>query len=123
MRFPDSILSAAFLQSRAMKTALFSAAFIALFLTASLLAKEANWTGNYTDKKYLNGQAVFQLNILQEGGTITADFDAVYTDGHAAHPRAMGPPRSSTTTRLSSLSPTPQTTPAPAQSNERATES
>ena len=60
-----------------MKTGLFSTAFLSLFLAASLAAKEANWTGNYTDKKYLNGQAIFQLNVLQEGETITVDFDAV----------------------------------------------
>ena len=46
------------------------------------LGEEANWTGNYADKKYLNGQAVLQLNVLQEGETIPIDFDAVYNDGH-----------------------------------------
>lgn len=73
-----------------MKTGLFSAAFICLCLAASLPAKEANWTGNYTDKKYLNGQAIFQLNILQEGPQITVDFDAVYNDGHGCAPEGSG---------------------------------
>jgi hypothetical protein len=82
-----------FLQSQEMKTGLFSAAFLCLCLAASLPAKEANWTGNYTDKKYLNGQAVFQLNVLQEGGTITVDFDAVYNDGHGCAPEGSGPAR------------------------------
>lgn len=53
-------------------------------------AKEASWTGNYTDKKYLNGQAVFQFNILQEGETISIDFDAAYNDGHGCAPQASG---------------------------------
>ena len=68
--------------------------FTAFFLIAALvvsLAKETNWTGNYTDKKYLNGQAIFQLNILQEGETITVDFDAVYNDGHGCAPQGNGP--------------------------------
>lgn len=52
--------------------------------------KDAGWTGNYTDKKYLNGQAVIQLNILQEGETISIDFDAVYNDGHGCAPQGSG---------------------------------
>ena len=60
-----------------MKIGLFSTVFFGLFLATILSTKEATWTGNYTDKKFLNGQAVFQLNILQEGATITVDFDAV----------------------------------------------
>ena len=59
-------------------------------LAALSPAKEANWTGNYTDKKYLNSQAVFQLNILQEGETISVDFDAVYNDGHGFAPQGSG---------------------------------
>jgi hypothetical protein len=63
--------------------------FIATLIVSSA-AKEANWAGNYTDKKYLNGQAVFQLNILQEGDTISVDFDAVYNDGYGYAPQASG---------------------------------
>ena len=67
------------------------ALFLCLAVVAALPAKETNWSGNYTDKKYLNGQAVFQLNILQEGEQITVDFDAAYNDGHACAPQASGP--------------------------------
>jgi len=74
-----------------MKTALFSAVLLGLCLANFLSAKEASWTGNYTDEKYLNEQAVFQLSILQEGTTITVDFDAVYTDGHGCAPQGNGP--------------------------------
>ena len=74
-----------------MRISFFSAAFLSLFLATSLSAKDATWTGNYTDKKYLNGQAVFQLNILQDGATITVDFDAVYADGHGCAPQGNGP--------------------------------
>jgi hypothetical protein len=68
-----------------------SATVLCLCLAASLPAKEANWTDNYTDKKYLNGQAVFQLNVLRKGETITVDFDAVYNDGHGCAPQGNGP--------------------------------
>ena len=68
-----------------------AALFLSLALAATLPATETNWSGNYTDKKYLNGQAVFQLNILQEGAQITVDFDAAYNDGHACAPQASGP--------------------------------
>ncbi len=64
---------------------------LCLGLAALSQAKEANWTGNYTDKRYLHGQAVFQLNILQEGATISVDFDAVYNDGHGCAPQGSGP--------------------------------
>ena len=74
-----------------MKTRLLSAVFFSLLLATFLSAKEANWTGNYTDKKYLNGQGVVQLNILQEGERITVDFDGVYNDGHGCAPEANGP--------------------------------
>ena len=63
---------------------------LCLGLAAPVPAKEANWTGNYTDKKYFNSQAVFQLNILQEGETISVDFDAVYSDGHGCAPQGSG---------------------------------
>jgi hypothetical protein len=43
------------------------------------------------DKKYLDGQTVFQLNVLQEGEAITVDFDAVYNDGHGCAPQGNGP--------------------------------
>jgi hypothetical protein len=72
-----------------MKTGLFSA-LLTLGLVVWLIAGEAGWTGNYTDKKYLNAQAVFQLNILQEGDTISVDFDAVYNDGHGCAPQGNG---------------------------------
>ncbi|MGH8094514.1 MAG: hypothetical protein ACREIF_13765 [Chthoniobacterales bacterium] len=72
-----------------MKTSWISALFLVLpVLVAS--ARERGWTGNYTDKKYLNGQAVFQLNILEEALTISVDFDAAYNDGHGCAPEGNG---------------------------------
>ena len=74
-----------------MKTGWLSALCLIVARVVSSAAKDSNWTGNYTDKKYLNGQAVFQLNILQEGETISVDFDAVYNDGHGCAPQGSGP--------------------------------
>ena len=74
-----------------MKRTFFFIVFFGLFCAAILSAKDANWSGNYTDKKFLKGQAVFQLNILQEGTTITVDFDGVYSDGHGCAPQGNGP--------------------------------
>src|SRR5450631_2896206 len=68
-----------------------TALFLTLALAASLSARETTWTGNYTDKKYRNGQAVFQLNVLQEGAQITVDFDAAYNDGHGCALGGSGP--------------------------------
>lgn len=68
-----------------------AALFFCLALATALPAKETNWSGNYTDKKYPNGQAVFQLNILEEKGAISVDFDAAYNDGHGCAPQASGP--------------------------------
>jgi hypothetical protein len=76
-----------------MKTALFSVLLLGLGLAASSLAAGESWTGNYTDKKYLNGKAVFQLNIREEGETISVDFDAVYNDGHGCAPQGNGSAR------------------------------
>lgn len=73
-----------------MKTGLLAALMLCLALAASS-AGESNWSGNYTEKKFLNGQAVFQLNILQEGDAISVDFDAAYNDGHGCAPEANGP--------------------------------
>ncbi len=54
-------------------------------------ATGSSWTGNYTDQKYCNGQAVFELNVLQKGAQITVDFDAAYNDGHGCAPEGSGP--------------------------------
>jgi hypothetical protein len=64
---------------------------LCLATSIPLPAGEKGWSGSYTDNKYLNGEAVFQLNILQEGDSISVDFDAAYKDGHGCAPEASGP--------------------------------
>jgi hypothetical protein len=66
-------------------------ASIALGATASTtFSAEPTWAGEYTDKKFLNGQAVFQMSIQQSGNAIQVAFDAAYIDAHGAAPEGDG---------------------------------
>ena len=60
-------------------------------LSTAFAAEPANWVGEYTDKKFLNGRAVFQLSIEQSGGGMQVAFDAAHNDGHGAAPEGQGP--------------------------------
>ena len=65
--------------------------FLAVAAFAVHGADSPGWAGEYADKRFLGGQAVFQLSIEQSGSTIKVSFDAVYNDGHGAAPEAEGP--------------------------------
>jgi hypothetical protein len=68
------------------------AAFLAIFTCLVVRAADApNWAGEYVDKKFLNGRAVFQLSIEQSGSAMQVTFDAAYADGHGAAPEGQGP--------------------------------
>ena len=66
-----------------------------LFLAAAPFATHAadsqSWAGQYTEKKFLGGRAVFQLSIEQSGSAMQVSFDAAWVDGHGAAPEAEGP--------------------------------
>jgi len=64
--------------------------FLVVSFIATALCAEQNWAGEYTDKHFLNGKAVFQLSIEQGGGKIQVSFDAVHNDGHGCAPEAVG---------------------------------
>lgn len=64
---------------------------LALFPLRVHGADSAGWVGEYTDKKFLSGRAVFQLSIEQSGSAMQIRFDAAWNDGHAAAPEADGP--------------------------------
>jgi hypothetical protein len=66
---------------------LFTAIAFALSVTA---AEASNFAGEYADKKFLNGQAVFQMSLEQSGNTVSVWFSAGYNDGHGAGPEAEG---------------------------------
>ena len=66
---------------------------LALLVTLSLFsiaAAAANFAGEYADKKFLNGQGVFQLSLEQNGNDVSVFFSAGYNDGHGAAPEADG---------------------------------
>ncbi len=62
----------------------------ALVSRISFAAENASWAGEYSDKKFLNGSAVFQLTIEQSGSKIQVSFDAVNNDGSGCAPEAQG---------------------------------
>jgi hypothetical protein len=64
------------------------ATIILLFLVAGVQAE--NFSGEYADRKFLNGQAVFQMSIEQGGNAVSVWFSAGYNDGHGAAPDATG---------------------------------
>jgi hypothetical protein len=57
---------------------------------SSIQSAEPNWAGEYADKNFLNGQAVFQMSIQQSGNAIQISFDAAYNDAHGAAPDGGG---------------------------------
>jgi hypothetical protein len=70
---------------------------VALFVSIVLLAPASdvfsagqNFAGEYADKNFLNGQAVFQMSLEQSGDTVSVWFSAGYNDGHGAAPEADG---------------------------------
>ena len=50
----------------------------------------AKFDGEFVDKKFLNGQGVFQFSMHQIGNALEIAFDAAYSDGHGATPDATG---------------------------------
>ena len=67
------------------------ASILVFRLSTVCAAEPASWVGEYTDKKFLNGRAVFQLSIEQSGGVMQVSFDAAHNDAHGAAPEGQGP--------------------------------
>ena len=69
-----------------MKLRVLFASTLTLILEAQLCLAGAsvNWAGQYADKKFLGGRAVFQLTIEQSGSATQVSFDAAWADGHGA---------------------------------------
>lgn len=65
-------------------------AFLFALATSPLLsaADAPKFAGEYADKKFLNGQAVFQLSLEQSGNAVDIFFAAGYNDGHGTAPEA-----------------------------------
>jgi hypothetical protein len=71
------------------------ASVFVLHLSSAFAAEPSSWAGQYADKKFLGGRAVFQLTIEQSGNALQVSFDAAWQDGHGAAPEAEGPARAS----------------------------
>lgn len=66
-------------------------AVIALATIGTILAAgPAKFDGEFVDKKFLNGQGVFEFSVHQSGNALEIGFDAAYSDGHGATPDATG---------------------------------
>jgi hypothetical protein len=76
-----------------MKLRVLVASLLALLfaLHLSFAGAGETWAGQYADKKFLGGRAVFQLTIEQSGSKMQVSFDAAWADGHGAAPEAEGP--------------------------------
>jgi hypothetical protein len=68
----------------------FTCIALLVFALGVRAAQAQSWAGEYTDKKFLNGGAVFQLTIEQQGKDIQVSFDAAYNDGRGCSPEAQG---------------------------------
>lgn len=75
-----------------------AAVFVLIAASLPLQAADSGWAGQYADKKFLGGRAVFQLSIEQSGGAMQVSFDAAWADGHGAAPEAEGAAKVSGTT-------------------------
>src|SRR5437763_14383370 len=59
-------------------------------ITTVMAAGPAKFDGEFVDKKFLNGQGVFQFSVHQSGSALEIAFDAAYSDGHGATADATG---------------------------------
>jgi len=74
-----------------MKKHSFPFAMIALAVIGTVTAAgPAKFDGEFVDKKFLEGQGVFEFSIHQSGSALEIAFDAAYSDGRGATPDATG---------------------------------
>jgi len=74
-----------------MKSTVLSLTICCFIVRIASAAESLSWTGEYADKKFMGGQAVFQLSLTQEGTqTVKVGFDAVYNNGRDCAPEAEG---------------------------------
>ena len=73
-----------------MKRVIVSLLCALVVIASAIAAPPSNFAGEYADKNFLNGQAVFQMSIEQNGNAVVVWFSAGYNDGHGAGPQAGG---------------------------------
>ena len=78
-----------------MKRAIVPLLFVLVAIGSAFAAPPANFTGEYADRNFLNGQAAFQMSLEQTGNAVSVWFSAGYNDGHSIQPVADGTGRAS----------------------------
>ncbi len=68
----------------------FRVALVVALSLASIAVSRPDFAGEYSDKKFLKGQGVFELSLEQHGNNVSIFFSAGYNDGHGAAPEADG---------------------------------
>ena len=63
---------------------------VILLATIGTALTAGKFDGEFVDKKFLNGQGVFEFSVHQSGDALDIAFDAAYSDGHGATPDATG---------------------------------
>ena len=62
-----------------------------MVLIASAIAAEApSFAGEYADRNFLNGRAVFQMSLEQSGTNLSVWLSTGYNDGHGCSVDAQG---------------------------------
>jgi hypothetical protein len=72
------------------RTAIGLIAILLVLARSATAAKPGGFDGEYVDKKFLNGQAVFEFSVQQTGSTLNIAFDAAYSNGSGPAPEATG---------------------------------
>src|SRR5438552_14063826 len=67
-----------------------SAVIVLAMIGIMLAAGPAKFDGEFVDKKFLNGQGVFEFSVHQSGNALQIASDGAYPDGHGATPDATG---------------------------------
>ncbi|PYK80109.1 MAG: hypothetical protein DME38_05235 [Verrucomicrobia bacterium] len=67
-----------------------SAVILLATIGTALTAGPSKFDGEFVDKKFLNGQGVFEFIVHQSGTALDIAFDAAYSDGHGGPPDATG---------------------------------
>ena len=73
-----------------MKRLIIPLSCVLLVIASSIATQPTNFTGEYADRSFLNGQATFQMSLEQSGSAVTVWFSAGYDDGHGLQPIADG---------------------------------
>jgi hypothetical protein len=63
---------------------------ISISVTTAIPAGAQNFAGEYADRNFLNGQAIFQMSLEQSGNTVSLWFSTGYNDRHDCGPDAEG---------------------------------